>query len=172
VYRAVKPSWRKAVSAAVSVTMLLPVAVLVSTLLLGVTVQTEMSSRAAANAADLKAEEAKKLLRVTILRGPSNESLVNIYAAGKLPIQVDYLIAIGYDGGIITERDEIILVLRPGDNITVTPGWLDPGLEGYDNDFWMMRREVRSLILHTSDGNTFYASWGPWGKEFVATVAR
>jgi hypothetical protein len=129
--------------------------------------QTEMSRRAAANAADLKAEEAKKLLRVTILRGPSNESLVNIYAAGKLPIQVDYLIAIGYDGGIIAERDEIILALRPGDNVTVTPGWLDPGLEGYNNDFWRMRREVRSLILHTSDGNTFYASWGPWNKEMV-----
>ena len=165
--RGAMSSWRKAVSAAVSVAMLLPTAVLVSTLLLGVTMQTEMSRRAAANAADLKAEEAKKLLRVTILRGPSNESLVNIYAAGKLPIQVDYLIAIGYDGGIITERDEIILALRPGDNVTVTPGWLDPGLEGYNNDFWRMRREVRSLILHTSDGNTFYASWGPWNKEMV-----
>jgi hypothetical protein len=167
-----KPSWRKAVSAAVSVAMLLPVAALVSTLLLGVIMQTEMSRRAAVNAAELKAEEAKKLLRVTILRGPSNESLVNIYAAGKLPIQVDYLIAEGYDGSIIAERNEIILALRPGDNVTVTPGWLDPGLEGYNNDFWMIRREVRSLILHTSDGNTFYASWGPWGKEFVATVAR
>jgi archaellum component FlaF (FlaF/FlaG flagellin family) len=172
VYRAVKPSWRKAVSAAVSVAMLLPVAALVSTLLLGVIMQTGMSRRAAANAADLKAEEAKKLLRVTILRGPSNESLVNIYAAGKLPIQVDYLIAEGYDGSVIAERNEIILVLRPGDNVTVTPGWLDPGLEGYNNDFWRMRREVRSLILHTSDGNTFYASWGPWNKEFVATVVR
>jgi hypothetical protein len=126
-----------------------------------------MSRRAAANAADLKAEEAKKLLRVTILRGPSNESLVNIYAAGKLPIQVDYLIAEGYDGSVIAERNEIILALRPGDNVTVTPGWLDPGLEGYNNDFWRMRREVRSLILHTSDGNTFYASWGPWNKEMV-----
>jgi archaellum component FlaF (FlaF/FlaG flagellin family) len=168
----VKPSWRKAVSAAVSVAMLLPVAALVSTLLLGVIMQTGMSRRAAANAADLKAEEAKKLLRVTILRGPSNESLVNIYAAGKLPIQVDYLIAEGYDGSVIAERNEIILVLRPGDNVTVTPGWLDPGLEGYNNDFWRMRREVRSLILHTSDGNTFYASWGPWNKEFVATVVR
>jgi archaellum component FlaF (FlaF/FlaG flagellin family) len=172
VYRAVKPSWRKAVSAAVSVAMLLPVAALVSTLLLGVIMQTGMSRRAAANAADLKAEEAKKLLRVTILRGPSNESVVNIYAAGKLPIQVDYLIAEGYDGSVIAERNEIILTLRPGDNVTVTPGWLDPGLEGYNNDFWRMRREVRSLILHTSDGNTFYASWGPWNKEFVATVAR
>jgi hypothetical protein len=172
VYRAVKPSWRKAVSAAVSVAMLLPVAALVSTLLLGVIMQTEMSRRAAANAADLKAEEAKKLLRVTILRGPSNESLVNIYAAGKLPIQVDYLIAEGYDGSVIAERNEVILVLRPGDNVTVAPGWLDPGLEGYYNDFWRMRREVRSLILHTSDGNTFYSSWGPWGKEFVATIAR
>jgi hypothetical protein len=168
VYRAVKPSWRKAVSAAVSVAMLLPVAALVSTLLLGVIMQTEMSRRAAVNAADLKAEEAKKLLRVTILRGPSNESLVNIYAAGKLPIQVDYLIAEGYDGSVIAERNEVILVLGPGDNVTVTPGWLDPGLEGYNNDFWKMRREVRSLILHTSDGNTFYASWGPWGKEFGA----
>jgi len=168
----VKPSWRKAVSAAVSVAMLLPIAALVSTLLLGVIMQTEMSRSAAANVADLKAEEAKKLLRVTILRGPSNESLVNIYAAGKLPIQVDYLIAIGYDGGIIAERNEVILALRPGDNVTVTPGWLDPGLEGYNNDFWRMRREVRSLILHTSDGNTFYASWGPWNKEFVATVVR
>ena len=167
-----KPSWRKAVSAAVSVAMLLPIAALVSTLLLGVIMQTEMSRSAAANVADLKAEEAKKLLRVTILRGPSNESLVNIYAAGKLPIQVDYLIAIGYDGGIIAERNEVILALRPGDNVTVTPGWLDPGLEGYNNDFWRMRREVRSLILHTSDGNTFYASWGPWNKEFVATVVR
>jgi hypothetical protein len=172
VYRAVKPSWRKAVSAAVSVAMLLPVAALVPTLLLGVIIQTEMSRRSAANAADLKAEEAKKLLRVTILRGPSNESLVNIYAAGKLPIQVDYLIAEGYDGSVIAERNEVILALRPGDNVTVTPGWLGPGLEGYNNDFWRIRREVRSLILHTSDGNTFYASWGPWGKEFVATVAR
>lgn len=167
-----KPSWRKAVSAAVSVAMLLPVATLVSTLLLGVIIQTEMSRRAAVNAADLKAEEAKKLLRVTILRGPSNESLVNIYAAGKLPIQVDYLIAEGYDGSVIAERNEVILALRPGDNVTVNPGWLDPGLEGYNNDFWRMRREVRSLILHTSDGNTFYASWGPWNKEFVATVVR
>jgi hypothetical protein len=110
----VKPSWRKAVSAAVSVAMLLPVATLVSTLLLGVIMQTEMSRRAAANAADLKAEEAKKLLRVTILRGPSNESLVNIYAAGKLPIQVDYLIAEGYDGSVIAERNEIISGAKAG----------------------------------------------------------
>jgi hypothetical protein len=172
VYRAVKPSWRKAVSAAVSVAMLLPVVALVSMLLLGVIMQTEMSRRAAVNAADLKAEEAKKLLRVTILRGLSNESLVNLYAAGKLPIEIDYLIVTGYDGSVIAERNEIILALRPGDNVTVTPGWLDPGLEGYNNDFWRMRREVRSLILHTSDGNTFYSSWGPWGKEFVATIAR
>ncbi len=163
---AVKAS-RKAVAAAVSVAMLVPAAALMSVLILGVTMQTEAARRAGLNAADLKAEAAKKLLRVSILRGASNESLVNIYAAGKLPIQIDYLIAIDVNGTVVAERDEVILVLRPGDNMTVTPSMLDPGLDIYDNDFWRMRREIRALILHTSDGNAFYAAWGPWNTGFV-----
>jgi len=168
---AVKAS-RKAAAAAVSLAMLLPAAALVSTLLLGVSMQSEAARRAGLNAADLKAEDAKKLLRVSILRGPSNESLVNLYAAGKLPIHVDYLLAVNADGNVVAEREGVILTLRPGENVTLAPGDLDPALAIYDNDFWGMRRELRSLILHTSDGNTFHASWGPWVGQSAVTVTR
>jgi len=166
---AVKAS-RKATAAAVSLAMLLPTAALVSVLLLGVSMQSEAARRAGLNAADLKAEDAKKLLRVSILRGPSNESLVNLYAAGRLPINVDYLLAVDADGNVVVEREGVILTLRPGENMTLTPGDLDPALAIYDNDFWGMRRELTSLILHTSDGNTFHASWGPWVGQSAATV--
>jgi hypothetical protein len=162
---------RKGVAAGVSVAILVPTITLVSVLLLGLVMQANNAQLAGANAADLQAEEAKKLLRASILRGPSNDTWVNLYAAGKLPISVDYLIATGYDGGIIAERDEVILTLRPGDNVTLRPSQLDLALEPYDNDYWRMRREVKALILHTSDGNTFYLSWGPWGGMLAATFS-
>jgi len=162
---------RKGVAAGVSVAILVPTITLVSVLLLGLMMQANKAQLAGANAADLQAEEAKKLLRASILRGPSNDTWVNLYAAGKLPISVDYLIATGYDGGIIAERDEVILTLRPGDNVTLRPSQLDLALESYDNDYWRMRREVKALILHTSDGNTFYLSWGPWGGALAATFS-
>jgi hypothetical protein len=162
---------RKGVAAGVSVAILVPTITLVSVLLLGLVMQANKAQLAGANAADLQAEEAKKLLRASILRGPSNDTWVNLYAAGKLPISVDYLIATGHDGGIIAERDEVILTLRPGDNVTLRPSQLDLALEPYDNDYWRMRREVKALILHTSDGNTFYVSWGPWGGMLAATFS-
>ena len=162
---------RKGVAAGVSVAMLVPVVTLTAVLLLGTMMQAELHQRAAANAANLRAEEGKKYLRASILRGASNESLVNLYAAGKLPIDVDYLLAIDHNGTVLAERNEVILSLNPGDNVTLTPGQLDPRLSVYDGDFWRMKREVRELILHTSDGNTYHLSWGPWGGFMAATYS-
>jgi len=162
---------RKGVAAGVSVAILVPTITLVSVLLLGLVMQANKAQLAGANAADLQAEEGKKYLRASIIRGASNQSLVNLYAAGKLPIHVDYLLATAYNGTVLAEKNGVIISLNPGDNVTLAPSQLDARLAPYDGDYWRMRREVRQLILHTSDGNTFYLSWGPWGGALAATFS-
>jgi hypothetical protein len=162
---------KKGVAAGVSVAILVPTITLVSVLLLGLVMQANKAQLAGANAADLQAEEAKKYLRASIIRGASGRSLINLYAAGKLPIHVDYLLATAYNGTVLAEKDGLIISLNPGDNVTLAPSQLDPRLAPYDGDYWRMRREVRQIILHTSDGNTFYLSWGPWGGALAATFS-
>jgi hypothetical protein len=162
---------RKGVAAGVSVAILVPTITLVSVLLLGLVMQANKAQLAGVNAADLQAEEVKKYLRASIIRGASNQSLVNLYAAGKLPIHVDYLLATAYNGTVLAEKNGLIISLNPGDNVTLVPSQLDPRLAPYDGDYWRMRREVKALILHTSDGNTFYLSWGPWGGMLAATFS-
>jgi hypothetical protein len=162
---------KKGVAAGVSVAILVPTITLVSVLLLGLVMQANNAQLAGANAADLQAEEGKKYLRAAIIRGASNQSLVNLYAAGKLPIHVDYLLATAYDGTVLAEKNGLIISLNPGDNVTLAPSQLDTRLAPYDGDYWRMRREVKALILHTSDGNTFYLSWGPWGGALAATFS-
>ncbi|MEM4417519.1 MAG: hypothetical protein QXD32_05630 [Nitrososphaerota archaeon] len=162
---------RGGVSAAVSIAVLVPVLTLASVLLLSVYVQATMSQQAGLNQAGLAAEEGKKYLRVTALRGPSNQTLINLYGAGKLPITVDYLLVELQNGTILAERGGNILSVGPGENVTVAPSQLDPRLAPYDGDYWKAKREIRQLILHTSDGNSLYLSWGAWAGATAATYS-
>lgn len=162
---------RKGVSAAVSVAILVPVITLSSMLLLSAYIQATAPQQAALNQASLAAEEGKKYLRVSALRGPSNQTLINLYGAGKLPITVDYLLVELQNGTILVEKSGNILTVNPGENVTISPSQLDQRLTPYDRDYWKAKREIKQLILHTSDGNSLYLSWGVWAGATAATYS-
>jgi len=167
----VRRGGRKAVSAAVSVALLLPVITLASMLILNAYIQSTLSQNAALNQAGLAAEEGKKYLRATALRGPSNQTLINLYGASKLPITIDYLIVELQNGTVLVEKSGNILTVNPGENITIAPSQLDPRLSPYDGDYWKAKREIRQFILHTGDGNTLYLSWGQWAGATAVTYS-
>jgi len=167
----VRRGGRKAVSAAVSVALLVPVITLASMLILNAYIQSTLSQNAALNQAGLAAEEGKKYLRATALRGPSNQTLINLYGAGKLPITIDYLIVELQDGTVLVEKSGDILTVNPGENVTIAPSQLDPRLSPYDGDYWKAKREIGRLILHTGDGNTLYLSWGQWAGATAVTYS-
>jgi hypothetical protein len=162
---------RKGVSAAFSIAILVPVITLASMLLLSAYIQATLSHQAGLNQASLAAEEGKKYLRVSALRGPANQTLINLYGAGKLPITVDYLLVELQNGTILVEKSGNILTVNPGENVTIAPSQLDTRLAPYDGDYWKAKREIRQLILHTSDGNSLYLSWGVWAGATVATYS-
>ncbi|MEM4273897.1 MAG: hypothetical protein QW420_06030 [Candidatus Caldarchaeum sp.] len=162
---------KKGVSAAVSVAVLVPVIVLSFMLLLSAYIQATASHQAGLNQASLAAEEGKKYLRLTAFRGPSNQTLINLYGAGKLPITVDYLLVELQNGTILVEKSGNILTVNPGENVTIAPSQLDPRLASYDGDYWKAKREIKQLILHTSDGNSLYLSWGTWAGAIAATYS-
>lgn len=162
---------KKGVSAAVSVAILVPVIALSSMLLLSAYIQATASHQAGLNQASLAAEEGKKYLRATAFRGPSNQTLINLYGAGKLPITVDYLLVELQNDTILVEKSGNILTVNPGENVTIAPSQLDPRLASYDGDYWKAKREIKQLILHTSDGNSLYLSWGTWAGAIAATYS-
>lgn len=155
----------KAMAAAFSIMIIVPVVTLVSVLALNLLVQQNMAYQSAARQADLAAEEAKMLLRVSVLRGPANQTLLNLYGAGKLPITLDYLLVQAKNGTVLAEKSGSIITVNPGDNLTITPSALDPRLAVYDNDFWKMRREVGRLTLHSPNGGSYDASWGVFASS-------
>lgn len=162
---------RKGVSAAISIAILLPVVAMTSMLVLNLYLQSTASQQAAVRQAELAAEEGKKYLRLSALRGPANETLINLYGAGKLPITVDYILVQLQNDTILVDRGGNILTVNPGENITLTPSQLDPRLAPYDLNYWTAKREIKQFILHTSDGNSLHLSWGPWGGMVAATYS-
>ncbi|MEM2072837.1 MAG: hypothetical protein QXD47_08775 [Candidatus Caldarchaeum sp.] len=162
---------KKGVSAAISIAILLPVVTMTSMLLLNLYLQSTASQQAALRQAELAAEEGKKYLRLSALRGPANETLINLYGAGKLPITIDYILVQLQNDTILVDRGGNILTVNPGENITLTPSQLHPRLAPYDLDYWKAKREIKQFILHTSDGNSLHLSWGPWGGMVAATYS-
>ena len=163
---------RRGVSAAISIAILLPVLVFISMGILNVYVKIRMTQQAGVGQAELVAGAGKEYLRVTALRGPSNETLINLQGAGKFSITVDYLMVIASNGSVIVEREGPIITVNPGDNVTIRPSRLDPRLAPYDGDYWRAKRELSQVIFHSSDGNTILLSWGPWGGRAAATYTR
>lgn len=159
-----------AIAAAASIMLIIPISTFISVLLLGMMMQAQLSGQAAVRQAELEAETGKMLLRASIIKGESNTSLVHMYGAGKLPITVDYLLVELHNGTILVEKSGEIMTIEPGMNITAPVSSLDQRLAVYDNDFWRMRREVRQLILHSSDGSMFYIGWGPLYTQRAVVV--
>ncbi|MEM0462341.1 MAG: hypothetical protein QW318_09105 [Candidatus Caldarchaeum sp.] len=119
-----------------------------SMLVLNLYLQSTASQQAALRQAELAAEEGKKYLRLSAVRGLSNETLINLYGAGKVPITIDYILVQLQNDMILVDRGCNILTVNPGENITLTPSQLDPRLAPYDLDYWKAEREKTVHTTH------------------------